>query len=100
MNPISALKLLPKVIGAGKAIEAFIHADTELARIDAADRVVVTVLPVVEGFVGRDLVDDSKVRSAVPKLTSAIYAFLNVVRDVKAKQLAEVDVNGVVTNRD
>jgi hypothetical protein len=86
MGPIAAIKLLPKVRAVAKSAEAFIHA-TPKDRDEAGADLAAAVLPVIEGFVGRDLVDDAAVVTATGDVLRAVESLLVVVRDVKAKQV-------------
>jgi hypothetical protein len=82
MNPIAAIKLIPKVRGLVRAVEAFrAHpGPDEVVALEQA------LLPLIEGFVGRDVVDDVAMQTATLQVYEAVAAVLLVARDVQAKQ--------------
>jgi hypothetical protein len=87
MNPISAIKLIPKFGRTMQAIDVFMAA-APADRDDAGEQLAAEALPFIEGFVGRDLVDDAAVIHATGEILQAFESFLVVVRDAKAKAAA------------
>lgn len=81
-----ALKLLPLVIQAVGAVERLATGAKGKAKEDAAVDLVRDFLPLLEGAINRDVVDDAQVQAALRSAIQAIVALANVARDVQAKR--------------
>jgi len=90
-----ALQLVPLVVAAVNAVEKLFHknpaatpSENNQRRQDAAVDMVGDLLPLIEGAIDKDVVDDDLVQAALRKEIDATVALFNVVRDVKAKRAA------------
>jgi len=90
-----AFALVPLIVSSIKMVERLFtkapgktQEEYNRERQDAAVEGVADLLPLIEGAVDRDVVDDQLVQSALRKAIDAIVALFNVVRDVKAKRAA------------
>jgi|TARA_R110000824_G_scaffold105785_5_gene250233 CRISPR/Cas system CSM-associated protein Csm2 small subunit len=80
-----ALKLIPLILAAVQAVERMSSKKGK----DKQDEAVILVgdlVPLIEASVGRDVVDNEKVQSAIRKVIDAIVALQNVAADVKARR--------------
>lgn len=84
----AALKIVPVIVGAVKAVESLLSATKGKAKQDAAVDLVTELVPIVEASIGRDVVDDAAVQDAIRKVIDAVVSLMNVVRDVSAKRAA------------
>ena len=76
-------KLVPLIIGAVQSIEQVARGTKGKAKQDAAVGLVRTLLPAIEDFVGKDLLNDPKVEQAIRGVMDAIVALQNVVIAVR-----------------
>lgn len=82
----SALKLFPLIITAVSAIERIASAKKGTEKQDEAIAMVGDLVPLIEGGIGRDVVDEADVQIAIRKVIDAVVALQNVVRDVMARR--------------
>jgi hypothetical protein len=83
-----ALKLLPLIVSAVSLIERMAGAKSGKEKQDEAIAMVGEFVPLVEGTIGRDVVNESSVQDAIRKVIDAVVALQNVVRDVMAQRAA------------
>lgn len=98
-NIKDAFSLIPLIVSSVKMVEKLFRKDpaktpeeNNKERQDAAVESVGDLLPLLEGAIERDVVDDALVQTALRKAIDAIVALHNVVRDVKAKKAEAVGV--------
>ena len=80
------LKLFPLIITAVTAVERSVTAKKGKEKQDEAIALIGDVVPLIEGSLGRDVVNEAEVQSAIRKVIDAVVALQNVVRDVVAKR--------------
>lgn len=92
-NVRDAFSLVPLIVTSIKLVDKMWHKDpaktqeeNNKERQDAAVESVTDLLPLLEGAIDRDVVDDELVQGALRKAIDAIVALFNVVRDVKSKR--------------
>lgn len=83
-----ALKLFPLIVSAVSAVEKFGDAKKGKEKQDAAIDLVGDLAPILEAGVGRDVINEADVQSAIRKVIDAVVALQNVVRDVVARRAA------------
>ena len=83
-----ALKLIPLIITAVSAIERVASAKKGKEKQDEAIAMVGDLVPLIEGSIGRDVVNEKDVQDAIRKVIDAVVALQNVVRDVVARRAA------------
>ena len=99
MNILATLKTLPHVRAIGTAFNRVVASkknDTLAGEIEhrlAVQTLAIELVPAIEAFVGRDLVDDAlvgpaakEVTEAIEAVTEAVVALSVVVKDVLAKE--------------
>lgn len=89
------LQLVPLVITSIKAVERLIVRSPEQSqdefnreRQDAAVDLVGDLVPLIEGYIAKDVIDDELVQAALRKVIDTIISLSNVVRDVQTKREA------------
>lgn len=87
-----ALKLLPLIIQAVGSVERLAKGSKGADKEDAAVDIVGGLLPLIEGAVSKDVVDDAAVQEAIRGVMRATVALMNVVNDVKAKRALDAAV--------
>jgi len=85
MNLIAGLKLLPNVKRISKAVKAF-QAAGPGAKDEAGRDLVLAVMPALEGFLGRPVVDHAKLARAVKEGIEAFEAGADALADFQGKQ--------------
>lgn len=83
---VGALRLVPLIFAAVSAVEKLAGARKGKDKQDAAVALVGDLLPIVEGAIGRDVVDDAQVQDAMRTTIDAIVALLNATRTVGARR--------------
>jgi hypothetical protein len=99
MNPIGALKLLPKVHRARVAVKAVFAASPGAAQARAAEEATMAIVPLIEGFLGEDAVNDAQLADAIEQIYEAVHAAVMVARDVQARN-AKFDIGGQPMDQD
>jgi len=77
------LRLLPLIITAIQQVERLVTAATGKDKQEAAVNLVRDVLPLIEGAMDADLIDDEKVNKAVRKVIDAVVALQNAIDSIK-----------------
>ena len=83
------LKLVPVIVAAVQAVETLLTNKKGKEKQDAAVDMVRTLLPLVEGYVGQDLLDDAQVQLAVRAAIDAVVALQNTVDAVRKSRNAD-----------
>lgn len=78
-------KLIPLIVTAVGAVERLTSKKGK-EKQDAAVTMIGDVLPLIEGAIGRDVVNEADVQTALRKVIDAVVALNNVVRDVVARR--------------
>lgn len=87
MNWITAgLKLFPLIVTAVKAVEKLGDAKKGKEKQDAAVDMVGDLIPLIEGAIDRDVVNEADVQRVLRKAIDVIVELQNVVRDVTARR--------------
>lgn len=81
-----ALKLFPVIIAAVTAVERMVTAKKGKEKQDEAIAMIGDLVPLIEGSIGRDVVNEAEVQSAIRKVIDAVVALQNVVRDLVARR--------------
>lgn len=81
---IQVVKLFPLIVAAVQSVESLLSDKKGKAKQDAAVDMVGTLLPLVESYVGKDLLKDGEVQKAVRAAIDAVVALQNVVAAVRA----------------
>lgn len=79
------VKLFPLIISAVNAVERM-SSKKGKDKQDDAIALVGDLTPLIESRIGRDVVDEAEVQSAIRKVIDAYVALQNVVRDVVARR--------------
>lgn len=85
---VNIAKLVPVVVAAVRSIESLSSSQKGKAKQDAAVSMVSDLLPLVEGYVGKDLLHDPSVEKLLRNLIDAVVALENGVE--AAKHLRDV----------
>lgn len=88
INFENVFKMVPLIITAVTAVEKLVTDKKGDAKKEAAVDMVRTLLPLIEGTIGKDLLDDTQVQTAVRNAIDAIVALENTVDAVKKAKLA------------
>lgn len=87
MNWITgALKLFPLILTAVSSIERIASAKKGKEKQDEAIAMVGDLVPLIEGSIGREVVNEKDVQDAIRKVIDAVVALQNVLRDVIARR--------------
>lgn len=85
---VTIVKIVPLIVAAVQAVESLLTNKHGKDKQDAALNMVKSLLPLIEEFVGKDLLDDAQVQVAVRSAIDAIVALQNTVEAVrKAKNV-------------
>lgn len=84
----NVVKMIPLIITAVTAVEKLVTDKKGKEKQDAAVDMVRTLLPLIEGTIGKDLLDDVQVQTAVRSAIDAIVALEKTVESVKKAKLA------------
>lgn len=79
-----ALKLFPLILSAVHAVERM-SSKKGKDKQDEAIALVGDLVPLIEASIGRDVVNEAEVQSAIRKVIDAVVTLQNVVRDVMAR---------------
>lgn len=92
---LAALKVVPLIVAAVKSVETLFKkdpakppAEQNKERQDAAVEMTGDLLPLVEGWIGRDAFEDEGVKRVVRKLIDVIVELGNAVKDFNRRKLA------------
>lgn len=85
MNVIQMIKAVPRITRAKNAIDTFLAAKDATTRSAATEDLVLALLPLIEGMIGRDVVDDEKAGRLAHELVVAFVDILDFYRDVEGK---------------
>lgn len=78
MGIVGVMKLVPLIVSAVQAVEGLVTDKKGKAKQDAAVDMVRSLMPLIEGYVGRDLLDDTAVAAAVRSTIDAVVHLQNV----------------------
>lgn len=81
-------KLIPLIFTAITAVERIATAKKGKEKQDEAIAMIGDLVPLVEGSIGRDVVNEAEVQTAIRKVIDAVVALQNVVRDVVQRRAA------------
>ena len=81
-----AMKLIPLIITAVSAVERIGGAKKGKEKQDEAIALVGDLVPLIESSIGRNVVNEAEVQSAIRKVIDAVVALQNVARDVVTRR--------------
>lgn len=84
---LGALKIFPLIIAAVNAVER-LSSKKGTDKQDEAITLIGDLVPLIEASIGRDIVNEAEVQSAIRKVIDAVVALQNIVRDVVARHAA------------
>ena len=79
------LKLIPLILAAVQAVERM-SSKKGKAKQDEAVILVGDLVPLIEASIGRDVVDDAKVQTAIRDVINAVVSLQNVASDVQTRR--------------